>query len=167
MNSLFYGAAGIAVLSTIAALTRLNAVRALLYFVVSLLSVAVIFYGLGAPFSAALEVIIYAGAILVLFVFAVMVLDLGPNSETLERKWLNTKVVLGPAVLTFALLLEVLFYLPEFKHHPLQIIGAKEMSVRLFGTYGVCVELGSILLLAALIGALHLGAYSKTGREIS
>ena len=57
MNTLFYVASATAVASTVAALTRLNIVRALLYLVVSLLSVAVIFYTLGAPFSAALEVL--------------------------------------------------------------------------------------------------------------
>ena len=54
-----------------------NAVHALLYLVVSLLAVAVVFFTLGAPFVAALEVIIYAGAIMVLFVFVVMMLNLG------------------------------------------------------------------------------------------
>ena len=51
--------------------------HALLYLIVSLLAVAVVFYTLGAPFIAALEVIIYAGAIMVLFVFVVMMLNLG------------------------------------------------------------------------------------------
>ena len=51
--------------------------HALLYLIVSLLAVAVVFYTMGAPFVAALEVIIYAGAIMVLFVFVVMMLNLG------------------------------------------------------------------------------------------
>jgi NADH-quinone oxidoreductase subunit J len=51
------------------AITRLNAMHALLYLMVSLLAVAVVFFTLGAPFVAALEVIIYAGAIMVLFIF--------------------------------------------------------------------------------------------------
>ena len=58
-------------------ITRLNAVHALLYLVVSLLAVAVAFYTMGAPLVAALEVIIYAGAIMVLFIFVVMMLNLG------------------------------------------------------------------------------------------
>jgi NADH-quinone oxidoreductase subunit J len=55
-------------------LTRLNVVHALLYLIVSLLAVAVVFYVLGAPFVAALEVIIYAGAIMVLFFFVFLIL---------------------------------------------------------------------------------------------
>ena len=54
--------------------------HALLYLVVSLLAVAVIFFLLGAPFAAALEVIIYAGAIMVLFVFVVMMLNVSADS---------------------------------------------------------------------------------------
>ena len=63
--------------------------HALLYLVVSLLSVALIFFMLGAPFAAALEVIVYAGAIMVLFVFVVMMLNLGPQTAAQERQWLD------------------------------------------------------------------------------
>jgi NADH-quinone oxidoreductase subunit J len=76
MNVVFYLSAVVAVVSTILVITRLNAVHALLFLIVSLLSVALIFYSLGAPYVAALEVIIYAGAIMVLFVFVVMMLNL-------------------------------------------------------------------------------------------
>ena len=67
-------------LATLRVITHTRAVHALLYFIVSLLAVAVIFYVLGAPMAAALEVIIYAGAIMVLFVFVVMMLNLGPQA---------------------------------------------------------------------------------------
>ena len=70
----FYVAAAIAIVSTVLMITRLNAVHALLYLVVSLLAVATVFFILGAPFVAALEVIIYAGAIMVLFIFVMMML---------------------------------------------------------------------------------------------
>lgn len=79
MNVVFYVAAAVAVLSTVMVIVRLNAVHSLLYLVVSLVSVSLIFFVLGAPFIAALEVIIYAGAIMVLFVFVIMMLNLGPE----------------------------------------------------------------------------------------
>lgn len=63
METLFYSAALIAVIATVFVITRLNAVHALLYLIVSLLAIAVVFFTLGAPFVAVLEVIIYAGAI--------------------------------------------------------------------------------------------------------
>ena len=71
MNLLFYLSALVAVISTFMVVTRKSAVHALLYLIVSLLAVALIFFSLGAPFVAALEVIIYAGAIMVLFVFVI------------------------------------------------------------------------------------------------
>ena len=77
---MFYVAGAVAILSTALMITRLHAVHALLYLIVSLLAVSVVFYTLGAPFIAALEVIIYAGAIMVLFVFVVMLLNLGEQA---------------------------------------------------------------------------------------
>ena len=77
MELTFYIAGGVAVISTVIMLTRLNLVHALLYLIVSLLSVAVDFFVLGAPFAAALEAIVYAGAIMVLFLFVVMMLNIG------------------------------------------------------------------------------------------
>jgi len=81
MEFAFYIAAAVAVISTVMAITRLVAVHALLYLIVSLLAVAVVFYTMGAPLVAALEVIIYAGAIVVLFVFVVMMLNVNGSQE--------------------------------------------------------------------------------------
>jgi NADH-quinone oxidoreductase subunit J len=60
---------------------------------------AIIFYLLGAPFAATLEVIIYAGAIMILFVFVVMMLNLGPKSVDQEKSWLKPKTWLVPSLL--------------------------------------------------------------------
>ena len=72
-------------------LRRRHAVHALLYLIVSLLAVAVDFYALGAPFVAALEIMIYAGAIMVLFVFVVMMLNLAEHAMEVEREWLKPR----------------------------------------------------------------------------
>ena len=87
MVTAFYIAAAVATAATLLVVTRANAVHALLYLVVSLLAVAVVFFTLGAPFVAALEVIVYAGAIMVLFIFVVMMLNVGPAGERQERAW--------------------------------------------------------------------------------
>ena len=99
MNVAFYVAAAVAVTSTAMVITRLNAVHALLYLIVSLLSVALVFFTLGAPFVAALEVIIYAGAIMVLFVFVMMMMNLGPQAIGQERQWSSPKAWGGPGIL--------------------------------------------------------------------
>ena len=91
-NVLFYLAAAIAVFATAMVITRLHAVHALLYFIVSLFAVGLVFFLVGAPFAAVLEVIIYAGAIMVLFVFVVMLLNLGPSTVEREHQWLTPGV---------------------------------------------------------------------------
>src|SRR4029453_12817965 len=104
----FHPGAG-TVQSAILMRTRLNVVHALLYLIVSLLGVAVVFYVLGAPFVAALEVVIYAGAIMVLFVFVVMMLNLGEHGAEMEKQWLTPGIWTGPVLLASILIIEVLY----------------------------------------------------------
>jgi len=159
MNIVFYLAAIVAIFSTVMVITRLNAIHALLYMILSLLSVAIIFYTLGAPFVAALEVIIYAGAIMVLFVFVVMMLNIGPEVTEQERQWLTPRMWIVPSVLALVLIGELIFILIEGGHAvmPAQIVEPQQVSFSLFGPYLLGVELASILLLAGLVGAYHLG----------
>src|ERR1700690_1111123 len=98
MEILFYIAGAVAVISTVLMLTRLNVVHALLYLIVSFLAIAVVFFLLGAPFVAALEAICYAGAIMVLFVFAGMMFNLGQPSVETERQWLTPGIWIGPVL---------------------------------------------------------------------
>jgi NADH-quinone oxidoreductase subunit J len=158
----FYIAGAVAVIATALMLTRLNIVHALLYLIVSLLGVAVVFYVLGAPFLAALEVIIYAGAIMVLFVFVVMMLNLGGHAVEMERQWLTPRIWIGPVLLASILILEVA-YLVRASAATLGTgaVEPKEVGIALFGPYLIGVELASMLLLASLVGAYHLG-FRKT-----
>ena len=88
----FLVAASVATACTLMTITTLNPVHALLYLIVSLLAIALIFFLFGAPFAALLEVIVYAGAILVLFVFVVMMLNLGQATVEQERGWMSPVV---------------------------------------------------------------------------
>lgn len=159
MSLAFYIAALIAILSTVMVITRLNAVHALLYLVVSLLSVALIFFLLGAPFVAALEVIIYAGAIMVLFVFVIMLLNLGPQTVLQESRWLSPRMWWGPGILAAALLAELIYLLSLTGGQVASTrpVEPKQVGVALFGPYLLGVELASMLLLAGLVGAYRLG----------
>jgi NADH-quinone oxidoreductase subunit J len=159
MTVVFYIAGAIALLSTLLVVTRRNTIHALLYLVVSLLAVAVVFYTLGAPFVAALEVIVYAGAIIVLFLFTVMLLNVGREAEGDESHRLRAVSFLGPGVLATALLVELAVAIAS---GPSAQVGARAVAPRavgiaLYGPYAIGVELASTLLLAALIGARHLG----------
>jgi NADH-quinone oxidoreductase subunit J len=167
MELAFYIAGIVAIISTVLMLTRLNIVHALLYLVVSLLGVAVDFFVLGAPFVAALEVIIYAGAIMVLFVFAVMMLNLGKHAVDLENQWLTPGIWIGPALLAAVLILEVV-YLARGSTSGLAGIAVQpnEVGVALYGPYLIGVELASMLLLAGLVGAYHLGHREDSKSEI-
>jgi NADH-quinone oxidoreductase subunit J len=153
----FYIAGAVAVISTVLMLTRLNVVHALLYLIVSLLSAAVVFYVLGAPFVAALEVIVYAGAIMVLFVFLVMMLNLGGHAVDTEKQWLTPGIWIGPALLAAVLIVEVV-YLVRGATAGLGTgaVEPKAVGIALFGPYLIGVELASMLLLAGLVGAYHL-----------
>ncbi len=164
MTLTFYLAAAVAVISTFMVVTRSNAVHALLYLLVSLLSVALIFLILGAPFAAALEVIIYAGAIMVLFVFVVMMLSMGPKAVLEERRWLTSRAWLGPAVLTVILLVELLSVLRVGSSDLARVeqIGPGRVGLELLGRYALGLELASMLLLLALIGAYHLSRGLRT-----
>ena len=163
MNVVFYISALIAVVATVMVVTRLNVMHALLYMIVSLLAVAVVFYTLGAPFVAALEVVVYAGAIMVLFIFAVMLLNLGPQAQEQERLWLNTTGWIGPAILALILLIEIGYIIAK-QSFPAggTIVEPTQVGISLFGPYLLGVELASFLLLASLVGARHIGQPSKS-----
>ena len=158
MNTIFYIAAAVAVTASVMAIRNRNAIHALLYLIISLLSVSVIFYILGAQLIAALEVIVYAGAIMVLFIFVVMMLNLGMEEKT-ERKWLTPGMWVMPAIL-MVILIYVLQGLGQEKTSP-EPITPKQVGVKLFTTYVIIVEIAGVLLLAGIVGAYHLGKRKK------
>jgi NADH-quinone oxidoreductase subunit J len=167
MTTLFYLAGAVAIIATLLAITQRHAVHALLYLVVSLLAVAVIFYALGAPFVAALEIMIYAGAIMVLFVFVVMMLNVAEHAMEVERAWLRPRNWAGPSVLTLILLGQLAYSIATSARMPslAGVVGPKQVGVALYGTYWIGVELASLLLMAGLVGAFHLGRPAVKRKE--
>ena len=163
MMAVFYISAIIAVLSTLMVITGKDAIHALLYLIVSLLSISVIFFSIGAPFIAALEVIIYAGAIMVLFIFVVMMLNLGREAAKQENQLLKPGMWLGPAVLSLILLIEfiVIYNKIPGQQYDTLTISPKTVGVSLFSTYVLGVELAAMLLLAGIVGAYYLGKGKK------
>lgn len=159
MTAAFYIFGFVAIAATILTITRVHPMHALLYFIVSLLAVAAIFFVLGAPFAAMLEIIVYAGAIMVLFIFAVMMLNLGDVTIEQERRWLLPQLWIGPGILSAILLAELLFLLSfgDLGPPPGAEVGAAAVAARLFGPYLLAVELASMLLLAGIVGAYRIG----------
>jgi len=163
MTVLFYISSAVAILSTIMVITRYQPIHALLYLVVSFLAVAGIFLSLGAPFVAVLEVIVYAGAIIVLFIFVVMMLNLGSDTAIQEKKWLQPKVWIGPSLLALVLLVEIIILLLKGNDPTMQIsvIEPRRVSVSVYGEYIIAVELTGFLLMAGIVGAAHIGKHKK------
>lgn len=163
MEIAFYLTSAVAILATLRVITNANPVHALLSLIVSLLAVAVIFFILGAPFAGALEVIVYAGAIMVLFVFVVMMLNLGTQVDVQERKWLEPRVWIGPSLFAAVLLAEMAWMLSTPSGHTIghTLVDGKQVGIALYGPYLLTVELASMLLLAALVAAWHLGKHDE------
>jgi NADH-quinone oxidoreductase subunit J len=162
MNLFFYTAAVVAIISTVMAISGRNAIHSLLYLILSLLAISVIFYLLSAPFIAALEVIIYAGAIMVLFIFVTMMLNIGIERET-EKKWLRPRMWIVPSILAALLLVNLILALKNVKSisPDENAILPKQVGISLFSTYLLGVEIAAILLMAGVIGAYHLGSQKK------
>ncbi len=155
---IFYLLAFIILASTALAVTRRNLMHAVVYLVLSFFGTALLFFLLGAPFLAVLEVIIYAGAIMVLFLFIVMMLEIRPPEESVgayARRWLPA-AVLGALSLAAAF---VVIVIRPGRLQPLELNLAAplEFGRFLFQRYWFSVEIVSFLLFVALVGALYLG----------
>ena len=160
----FYLLAIVAILASLRVITRTNPVHALLNMIVTLLALSGIFFALGAPFAGALEIIVYAGAIMVLFVFVVMMLNLGIQSTLEEESWLSSSAWAVPAGLAFIVGL-TLFSLIGMKYGSegvmpafigVEPVTAKMIGAKLFTEYLLLVEIAGFLLLAGLVAAYHL-----------
>lgn len=163
MPTLFYIASAIAIIATVMVITRFQPIHALLYLVVSFMAVAMIFLSLGAPFVAALEIILYAGAIIVLFIFVVMMMNIGGETAQQEKQWLQPKVWIGPSVLALVLLVELVALLlrSDAVSMNVQAVPVKSVSLSLYREYIIAVELAGFLLMAGIVGAAHIGKHRK------
>jgi NADH-quinone oxidoreductase subunit J len=163
MEATFYIASAIAVLSTIMVITRYNMVHALIYLIISFLAISIVLFVLGAPFIAALEIIIYAGAIVVLIIFVIMMLNLRQETVDQEKVWLTKEVYIGPAILATILLVEMIYIIISGSTTAISSpsIDATAVGVSLYGPYVIGVELCGILLMSGIVGAYHLGRQKK------
>jgi NADH-quinone oxidoreductase subunit J len=158
LGGIFYLVAALMIVSTAMAVTRNNLVHAVLYLVVSFFGSAALFFLLGAPLLAVLEVIIYAGAIMILFLFIVMMLKIDTSRST--RIPIGHLGAAGAicGIYFGACILLVYFSEPAAKE-PMRaaLVHPKDFGRHLFAQHWLAVEVVSLLLLIALIGALHLG----------
>jgi NADH-quinone oxidoreductase subunit J len=149
--------AAVGAISAIAVVTARNVVHAALYLVVALLSVGATFLLLGAEFAGWVQILIYVGAIVILFLFGLMLTKAPIGRDTLDntRRWLGVLVGVGVfAGLVF--LIQDAFPLGETE--PFEVFRSTTASVgeSMFRDYVLPFEAISFLLLAALIGAIVL-----------
>ena len=160
---LFYAIAILMVFSTAMAVTRKHLVHAVLYLVLSFFGSAMLFYLLGAPFLAALEIIIYAGAIMVLFLFAIMMVQIHKDAGMFFPKQ-QLLPAMGICIVFLAACGAILHAVPSGQ--VLLAAGAidpKALGHHVFATHWLAVEVTSLLLLVALVGAFLLG---RQGRRL-
>ncbi|AHG60209.1 NADH-quinone oxidoreductase subunit J [Buchnera aphidicola] len=164
MEYVFYICSLVSIISTFCAIIQKNAIYSLLYLIISLLSISGVFFSLGAFFAGALQVIIYAGAIIVLFVFVIMMLNISDKKEIKEIKHLRSYSWIGTISLSLVLFLSMTYAIFCLKNKKIEtlLIDSKIVGISLFGPYVLLVELSSILLLSALVVVFHIGTEKKS-----
>lgn len=159
--------AGAALAAAGLAVTRANAVHAVLWMLAALLALAGAFLALGAPFAGGLQILVQAGAIVVLFAFAVTVLDLSAEAVARERAriaWREAAPAALAALAVLAPLTLAAVSLDGGAGGEAGLVGPEAVGRLLFGPWMLAVELASLLLLAALIAARHLGRRGEARR---
>lgn len=167
----FFVLAGLAVGSALAMITARNLVHAVLFMVGNFVAVAVLFLMLQAPFLAAVQLIVYAGAIMVLFLFVVMLM--GPQQVTLSERLVGQRWLAIPLVLLlFVGLVSVVATntLTGQSAQPTEQLGLnnpQRLGELLYTEYLFPFEIVSVLLLVAMIGAVVLAKREAFSRRPS
>ncbi len=154
----FYLCAAVAIVAALTVIVQRSAVYSALALIACFCSVAILFFQLGAEFIAAIQVIVYAGAIMVLFLFVVMLID--PESDAFASnrlKKLTITAVPLAAILGLLLLWAVPAVGPNGSDSSHAATGGIEPLARsLFSDYLLPFEVTSILILVAVLGAMVL-----------
>jgi NADH-quinone oxidoreductase subunit J len=158
MVVLFYIFAALAVAAAISVVAQRTPIFSALSLIVVLCSLAVVYLLLGAEFIAVLQVIVYAGAIMVLFVFVIMLLNAGRevrSDRSRIARWLGPPLV---AALLAEVLLAVWKQFPAAGTRPAASLSAGPVAIGhlLFRNYVLPFEATSILILVAILGAVVL-----------
>ena len=170
----FYLFAIIAVASALAFVTRKSPVAAALWLVNTMFNLAALYVMLDAPFLGVIQVLVYAGAIMVVFLFVIMLLNLGHPSAIADSRGLWWKLAAG--LVGVVLLAQILAMsgarLPEALTLPENAVANEvartgaitPIAGPLFNQYLLAFEVTSVLLLAAVVGAVVLGKRKERQR---
>jgi NADH-quinone oxidoreductase subunit J len=153
----FYLLAGLAVLGGVLVITRKSAVHSALALILTLLAQAGLYLMLYAPFVAGVQIILYAGGIMVLFLFVIMLVNLerAAKEDQYSKQWLAG--ILAAVALAGLLLSVYIKGKSLFPDHPAQMAegdNTQKIAVLLYGNYMFAFEIASLLLLVAIVGAV-------------
>ena len=153
----FYLLSGVSLLSGVFVITRKNPVHSALALIFGLLAQAGLYLMLYAPFVAGVQIILYAGGIMVLFLFVIMLVNLerSQREEQFNGQWvvgLLAAIALGGLFVTVYVKGKALF--PYRIAQPVENTNTQQIGLMLYGQYMFAFEIASLLLLVAIIGAV-------------
>ena len=159
----FYLFGAVAVIASLLVIAQRNPIYSVLLLIASFGALSGLYVLLQAPFVAVIQIIVYAGAIMVLFLFVVMLLN-APHEETGYDEQRHPLLRPGPmrfgAVLAVALILELVWALAQNTEAgafpPGALISVRDIGRLLFTTYSFAFEVTSVLILVAMVGAVLL-----------
>lgn len=162
MDITFYISATLTVFFVVAMLCQSNPVASAICLVLSFFSLSAVYITLEAHFIAVLQILVYAGAIMVLFVFVIMLLSLKPSELSFDKIKLKSLLIVSVSLGFLALLVTSITKIPhvnevQFTPVSAEFGTAKAVGALLINNYVVAFEVMGVLLTVGLIGAVLLG----------
>ncbi len=153
----FYAFAGVAILSALLVVTQRNAVHSAISLIFTLLSLAGLYLMLYAPFVAGVQIILYVGGIMVLFLFVIMLVNLerSMKEERFNQQWHVALMAAGAlAAMFFLVFSRAQAVLPQRVVQFAESQNTQQLALLLYGKYLLPFEIASVLLLVAMVGAV-------------
>ena len=167
LNYLFYILSGLTILTAIMMIAARNPVHSVLYLIVTFFLISGQYLMMNAQFLFIVNLIVYAGAIMVLFLFVLMLLNL--SGETEPQKSMKRKLIgiISSGILLTTLIGALVKSQVVSNNLPLTDIGlVKNLGLVLFTEFVVPFEISSILFLAAMVGAVLVGKSQRGEKEV-
>ena len=158
---LFWFLSIVALFSALMVITSKNPVHSVLWLIATFFAISGHYILLNAQFLAIVNIIVYAGAIMVLFLFVIMLMNLNRETEPQKNRWLKMAGAIAGGCLL--LVLVAAFRNVDTKQEQMALVNAggigliKNLGKELFTTYVVPFEISSVLFLSAMVGAVVIG----------
>ncbi len=158
-NYIFYFLSALALYSAVMVLLSKKPIHSVLYLTLTFFAIGGHYILLNAQFLAIVHIIVYAGAIMVLFLFTVMLLNLNKDERSPKPIWVKAAAIIAGVMLGLVLIAVFRGYDLHLEQHPMesQIGLVKELGRVLYKDYMLPFEVSSILFLTAMVGAVLLG----------